>query len=94
MSVESIIWIVVPSLLAFIAAALSIYLIIAVRATFHRLLGVVCLALSLIASGMFYRIQALGAYPTFVPHIMVAVSMVTVIAQMKLSRSRRQRSRT
>jgi hypothetical protein len=82
-------WIYLPAALAVVAAARFIILASRASSVLQWVSAGGAVALSLVSVVFLYRIAVTNAYPTFMPHLLVAGSWVIVVGQLYWTRKSR-----
>ena len=81
MSVEFVVWGVLPMAIGVGAAVASLYCVFRRPSAFQAVATLVALVATAYAELMLYRITT-GAWPTFIPHIVLALVLALVIVQL------------
>ena len=81
MSIEALIWGILPSIVAFACVILSAVIAIRARRPLQSLLSVAAVTLDGLALWLLFAIFVLGSWPTFIPHILIGVSVLVLLLQ-------------
>jgi hypothetical protein len=89
MSIEALLWGILPAIVALCAVFVSLLVAFRARRILHFAVSGIVIAAVTWSLLILYRIFALDAWPTYWPHVTIGVVLITVIAQTIRFRNRR-----
>jgi uncharacterized membrane protein YoaK (UPF0700 family) len=89
MSIEALLWGLLPTVFALVAVVASAWMAHKVRRVIHSVFSVIVVVLDALALWMLFAIFVLGGWPTFLPHVFIGVTVVVVLIQAFLFMRRR-----
>ena len=89
MSIEALLWGILPTVVAVATVFGSLFMSWKDRRITHFVTSTVILIGVVWSLVNLYRIFVLGAWPTFLPHVIIGVALIVLAAQVILLRSRK-----
>jgi hypothetical protein len=89
MSIEALLWGLLPTVFALGAVFVSAWMALRVRRVVHSVFSVIVVILDALALWMLFAIFVLGGWPTYLPHVFIGATVCLVLVQAFLFRRRR-----
>ncbi len=90
MSIEALFWGIIPTVVAVATVFGSLFMSWKERRITHFITSAIVLIGVVWSLAVLYRIFLLGAWPTFLPHVIIGVALIAFAAQAILLRSRKR----
>ena len=90
MSIEDLIWGLIPSVVAIGIWAGSIMMSVKARGFAHIATSAILTVAMILSLAVLYSIFILNTWPTFIPHIVIAAGVVIVVVQLQFYRKRQR----
>ena len=81
MSIETLLWGLLPAVVAVGAVLASAWMAVKIRRVLHSVFSVFVVVLDALALWMLFAIFVLGGWPTYLPHIFIGVTVCLVLTQ-------------
>lgn len=91
MSIEALIWGLLPAIVAMASVIASALMAVKARRVPHTALSVMVVVLDALALWNLFAIFVLGGWPTFLPHVFIGLAALVVLVQTILFWRRRRR---
>jgi hypothetical protein len=90
---EGLLWGLIPAVAAAFTIIVSLCAAVSVRRRIQYFLSTIVIAIAAWSLLLLYRIFILGAWPTFLPHIAIAICVVTSFVQVAFARGGNAKSK-
>jgi hypothetical protein len=81
MSIETLLWGLLPAILAIAAVFTSVLIAVRARRAFHSLSAIIVVLLDAMALWMLFAMFVMGGWPTYLPHIFIGATVFLAAIQ-------------